>query len=66
MEKRYCITYYCSDSDKVLVKTCKTFEELEIFRRCLSRQTGIDELDAKEFTLIKVGSVLSVYDMRRI
>lgn len=66
MNKKYCVTYYCSDTDKVLTKTCETFDELELFRRCLSRNTGIDELYAIEFTLIKVDSVLCVYDMRRV
>lgn len=66
MDKKYCVTYYCSDNDRVLTKTCKTFEELETFRSFLSRHTGIDELYSIEFTLVKVSSGLCVYDMRKV
>lgn len=66
MKKKYCVIYYCSDNDRVLTKTYETLEELEIFRRYLSRHRGIDELNALEFTLIKVDSVVCVYDTRKV
>lgn len=53
MKKKYCVIYYCADNDRVLTKTCATLEELEIFRRYLSRHSGIDELDALEFYINK-------------
>ncbi|MBO5839304.1 MAG: hypothetical protein J6R06_06510 [Bacteroidales bacterium] len=66
MKKKYVVTYYCADTDRVLTHTCINLNELELFRSYLSRHTGLDELNALEFTLVKVGAVMTVYDIRKL
>lgn len=66
MEKRLCVTYYCADRNKVLTKECIDLKELEFFRRYLAMHKGLDELNAFEFTLLKIDSIKCVYDIRKL
>lgn len=64
--KLYCVTYYNSDNNRVLVKTCRDRDEMELFRSYLSRHTGLDELNSLVFTIVNVGSTKCVYDIIKL
>lgn len=65
-DKRYCVTYYSTSEDRFYTKKCLSRDELELFRNYIFRNKELEEIEAMELTLTKVGSSVIVYNMVKI